>query len=104
MPKITLLPSRSISVCAGQQFEIKCEAKSFPAPQISWRLNWGHTCLGEKRCLARDEDGKSTLVVSDARVSDSGNYSCEAVNPLGATFSMPETIVTIRDCSSSQGN
>ena len=32
-------------------------------------------------------------------MSDAGAYSCEAMNTLGTTFSVPETFVTIRDCS-----
>lgn len=103
MPKITVAPARSISVCAGEQFEISCEAKGFPLPTMNWRLNWGHTCLGEKRCFAFDEDGKSKLAVSDARLTDAGSYSCEAYSTMGSTFSKPETIVTVRDCSSNQG-
>lgn len=79
----------------GHTFTITCEASGFPAPYINWRLNWGHVCE-EPRCTSSSENGVGTLTITDARITDAGAYSCEALNSKGRVFAIPDAIVYVR--------
>lgn len=96
-PRITVVPIRTITSCLGETFKIECHAEGFPVPFINWRLNWGHVC-DEPRCFSTNENGRGILTVTDARYTDQGAYSCEAINSQGRVFAVPDTIVTINDC------
>jgi hypothetical protein len=73
---------------------MECEASGFPSPYINWRLNWGHIC-DEPRCFSTNENGKGVLTITDARLSDAGAYSCEALNSKGRVFAIPDAIVNV---------
>lgn len=80
----------------GGTIEIKCEASGFPAPYINWRLNWGHVCESP-RCFSTNENGKGTLMITDAVREDAGAYSCEALNSKGRIFAIPDAILSVYD-------
>ncbi len=88
---------------SGGTIKIQCEAAGFPEPFINWRLNWGHVC-DEPRCLASNEKGLGVLTIKNARLSDSGAYSCEALNSKGRLFALPDSIVTVYDSGRNPGN
>ena len=87
-------PVRNITVSLGGTIRIECEAAGFPSPFINWRLNWGHVCE-EPRCFSSNENGKGVLTITDARLTDSGAYSCEALNSKGRVFAIPDAIATV---------
>ncbi len=93
-PTIVRGPTRNITVYVGETIRIECEASGFPYPFINWRLNWGHVC-DEPRCVSTNENGKGVLIIKDARVTDSGAYSCEALNSKGRVFAVPDAIVHV---------
>jgi hypothetical protein len=95
-PRIIRGPPRNLTVVIGGTIRIECEATGFPAPFINWRLNWGHVCE-EPRCFSTTENGKGVLTVTDARYTDAGAYSCEALNSKGRVFAIPDAIVTVVD-------
>lgn len=97
IPRITQNPIRNLTSCLGSTFKIECHAVGFPVPFINWRLNWGHTCE-EPRCFSTNENGIGVFTVTDARYTDQGAYSCEAINSQGRVFALPDTIVTIDGC------
>lgn len=97
IPRITQNPIRNLTTCLGSTFRIECHAVGFPVPFINWRLNWGHTCE-EPRCFSTNDNGKGIFTVTDARYTDQGAYSCEAINSQGRVFAVPDTIVTVDSC------
>ena len=97
-PRIIKSPTRTINATLGGTVRIECEASGFPAPFINWRLNWGHVCE-EPRCFSSNENGKGVLTITDARITDSGAYSCEALNSKGRVFAIPDAFVTVYDDS-----
>ncbi len=86
---------RNVTSYPGQTLILECEASGFPVPFINWRLNWGHVCE-EPRCFTKSEAGRGTLTITNARASDSGAYSCEAINSKGRVFAIPDALLTIR--------
>jgi hypothetical protein len=58
----------------------------------------------EPRCLASNEKGLGVLTIKNARLSDSGVYSCEALNSKGRLFALPDSIVTVYDSGRNPGN
>lgn len=40
-------------------------------------------------------NGVGTLIIRDARPSDAGAYTCEAVNNQNSVFANPDAIVTV---------
>jgi hypothetical protein len=93
-PRIVSGPVRTLSVITGETFKLHCQADGLPEPYINWRLNWGHVCP-EPRCFSTQENGRGTLTVTDAQLSDSGAYSCETLNSEGREFAVPDAIVTV---------
>lgn len=93
-PKIIRGPARNLSILVGHTLKIECEASGFPKPYINWRLNWGHVCE-EPRCRSTTENGKGVLTITDARITDAGAYSCEALNSKGRVFAVPDAIVHV---------
>lgn len=93
-PEIVSKPEdRTLRV--GQPLALDCEAKGFPIPTITWMFTGRD---GITRQLPSDDElvavqlrgGPEHLMVTswvqlvEARVSDSGFYSCEATNNLGS--------------------
>ena len=59
---------------SGNTVSLLCKANGIPAPEMRWKFNGTDT-------KKQGED----LVISNAILSDSGIYVCEASNPYGKT-------------------
>ncbi|XP_060586623.1 basement membrane-specific heparan sulfate proteoglycan core protein-like isoform X4 [Ruditapes philippinarum] len=94
-PIITVPPVAEIEVELGGTFTIICEAVGVPTPLIVWRLNWGNIPTGD-RIITTSEEGRGVLTVRDARYSDAGAYTCEAINNRGSIFAIPDALVIVR--------
>ena len=94
-PIITVPPIAEIEVELGNTFTIYCEAVGVPEPLIVWRLNWGNIPTGD-RVSWTNEDGRGVLTIEDARYSDAGAYTCEAINNRGSIFAIPDALVIVR--------
>lgn len=88
--------NRNLTVVIGGTFKLQCKARGWPHPFINWRLNWGHVCE-EPRCFSTNVDGCGVLTVTDARITDAGAYSCEAINSEGRVFATPDTLVDVHE-------
>ncbi|XP_060073482.1 basement membrane-specific heparan sulfate proteoglycan core protein-like [Ylistrum balloti] len=95
VPTIILPPVARIDVDIGGRFTIICEAMGTPTPLIVWRLNWGNIPTGD-RVYVHSTDGRGNLTITDARITDSGAYTCEAINTKGTIFASPDAIVIVR--------
>ena len=84
-----------IEVELGGTFTIICEAVGVPTPLIVWRLNWGNIPSGD-RVTTVSEEGRGVLTVRDARYTDAGAYTCEAINNRGSIFAIPDALVIVR--------
>jgi hypothetical protein len=49
--------------------------------------------------MSKCNDGSSVLIILKARISDSGAYSCEAINNQGREIYPYDAIVTVKRCS-----
>lgn len=94
-PSINIAPPPNIEVEIGGYFTIICEAVGTPTPLIVWRLNWGNIPTGD-RVHVSSINGRGNLTITDARVEDSGAYTCEAINVRGSIFASPDAIIIVR--------
>ncbi|XP_072390119.1 basement membrane-specific heparan sulfate proteoglycan core protein isoform X28 [Diabrotica undecimpunctata] len=92
-PVISRPPPPMVSLNVGEIFEISCTAVGIPTPEIVWRLNWGHV---PAKCRMTSSNGVGTLICENIQVEDQGAYSCEAINIKGATFAVPDTILSVK--------
>ena len=85
-------PPQTVSVEIGHTFTINCTALGVPTPKIVWRLNWGHV---PEKCTMKsipecpqenDNHAYGEITCPDAKESDQGAYSCEAINIKGSCF------------------
>ncbi|XP_061163155.1 basement membrane-specific heparan sulfate proteoglycan core protein-like [Saccostrea echinata] len=94
-PTINVAPPPNIEVEVGGYFTIICEAVGVPTPLIVWRLNWGNIPTGD-RIYVSSVNGRGNLTITDARIEDSGAYTCEAINVRGSVFASPDAIIIVR--------
>lgn len=105
-PTIERPPPPTIRVCPGETVEITCKARGRPIPIISWRLNWGHTCITNEpqrcECVCKRGDGEGKIIIRNVQAKDQGAYTCEAMNnkgPHANLFAIPDAILELKDCS-----
>ncbi|XP_022669215.1 Down syndrome cell adhesion molecule-like protein Dscam2 isoform X3 [Varroa destructor] len=73
-------------VMPGDTFELRCKAKGSPLPEVSWRIDGDHLYKSERHKISSRQNAHETeavLQVADARVEDSGEYTCVASNDIG---------------------
>lgn len=94
-PSINIAPPSNIKVEIGGNISIICEAVGTPTPIIVWRFEWGNIPNG-KRVHVSSVNGRANLTITDARMADSGIYTCEAINVIKSIFASPNTTVLVR--------
>ncbi|KAI6213450.1 Immunoglobulin I-set domain protein [Aphelenchoides besseyi] len=84
-PKFVELLTNSTLV-AGQELVLECQVSTNPLPTIKWWKD-GFQILSDPRLLLyTDRRGVARLNLMDCKVSDSGEYSCEAISSFGRDF------------------
>ncbi|XP_063796284.1 hemicentin-1 isoform X2 [Pseudophryne corroboree] len=73
---------QNVSVLLSETLVMKCESNAVPPPALTWFKDW--TPLVNRSGLMISDNG-SILWVEGAQVTDTGRYSCEAVNIAGKT-------------------
>lgn len=91
-PEVITPPPSLIKLNPGDTFNISCRSTGFPAPLVSWRLNWGHI---PDKCRTTSVNGFGVLTCPNIEVRDSGAYSCELINSVGSTIVSPDTILVV---------
>ncbi|XP_054720927.1 basement membrane-specific heparan sulfate proteoglycan core protein-like [Uloborus diversus] len=94
-PTITQAPPETLTVEEGETVTIVCTAVGNPIPIISWRLNWGNIPTGP-RVSVTSENGRGTVTIRDARQSDQGAWSCEAINSKDGVLAIPDTVLVVK--------
>ncbi|XP_019904855.2 hemicentin-1 isoform X2 [Esox lucius] len=69
-----------ITVTRGGDVTLQCEADGVPRPAVTW-LKDGRPIIGQRGAQVLNEG--RLLQIKDAKVSDTGRYTCVAVNVVG---------------------
>ncbi|CAL1298846.1 unnamed protein product [Larinioides sclopetarius] len=94
-PTITQPPPETLTVEEGETVTIVCTAVGNPTPIISWRLNWGNIPPGP-RVSVSSENGRGTVTIREARQTDQGAWSCEAINSKDSVLAIPDTVLVVK--------
>ncbi|XP_068132710.1 leucine-rich repeats and immunoglobulin-like domains protein 3 [Hyperolius riggenbachi] len=95
LPSFTKMPI-DLTIRAGSTARLECAAVGYPTPQIAWQKNGGtdFPAARERRMHVMPED--DVFFIVNAKVGDTGVYSCTAQNIAGsisanATLTVLET-------------
>lgn len=81
-----------VEVVKGSMVSLECEVVGNPQPQVSWLKNGRR--IDEEQDQSRFYIDKfDTIRIFDARLPDSGRYTCSAVNDIGMDFRSMNLIV-----------
>ncbi|XP_035226040.1 basement membrane-specific heparan sulfate proteoglycan core protein-like isoform X3 [Stegodyphus dumicola] len=94
-PTITQPPPETLTVEEDETVTIICTAVGNPTPIISWRLNWGNIPPGP-RVSVTSENGRGTVTIRNARQTDQGAWSCEAINSKDSVLAIPDTVLVVK--------
>ncbi|CAI9717186.1 hemicentin-1-like [Octopus vulgaris] len=92
VPKIIVRPPEKMHVYSGLIFLLTCQATGIPTPTVHWYRNGKQITKNNSRFSILTS---SDLMVTLARPSDTGLYSCEVTNNQGVD--MASSFVTVRD-------
>nr|XP_034332878.1 twitchin isoform X27 [Crassostrea gigas] len=67
---------------AGQEFKLICCVQCTPTPKVTWTKD-GRDITHNEHYMCQYSSGVCTMEVQSAQVSDTGTYTCIAVNELG---------------------
>ena len=87
-PPKAKIASEQVSVLAGSPATLKCVATGKPEPDITWHRN-GEPVVLDKRVVLSDR----SLFILEAKVEDTGSYSCIAQNSEGLDFASVHMLV-----------
>ncbi|XP_059097029.1 protein vein-like [Tigriopus californicus] len=83
-PQVSPLSKPSSSIDESDNVKLKCKVPiGQPIPEIQWLRN-GQELSSTMRFKIRSKRRRSTLRISNVRHTDSGRYTCKAVNALGS--------------------
>lgn len=83
-PQVSPLSKPSSSIDENDNVKLKCRVPiGQPIPEIQWLRN-GQELTSTFRFKIRSKRRRSTLRISNVRRTDSGHYTCKAVNALGS--------------------
>lgn len=86
-PEFTRPLPISQGVPLGKTYVLECEATGKPMPTPRWLKNGREITMGGRFRSETRDDGLFRLVISEVWEADTGDYSCQASNPLGIATS-----------------
>ena len=85
-----MIHNKTMETEEGHDITIRCEVKGNPTPTITWQRKGG----SKLPATANLTDNHKTLQIANAKIADSGEYVCEAVNSLNMSRSATTVKVT----------
>ena len=76
---------QNTSIPRGKQLVLECEASGKPTPTSRWLKN-GRDIQMSVRIRQEVDGGKYRLIITDMQDGDDGDYTCQASNPIGHTY------------------
>ncbi|RVE59690.1 hypothetical protein OJAV_G00190990 [Oryzias javanicus] len=84
---------RDTTAASGATATLTCHIEGYPKPEVRWFQNEAAVRESSRVTPQQHEDGLCHLLLADLKLSDSGIYTCKAVNKLGeATCSSKLTV------------
>ncbi|XP_052707844.1 twitchin-like isoform X13 [Crassostrea angulata] len=80
---------------AGQEFKLICCVQCTPTPKVTWTKD-GRDITHNEHYMCQYSSGVCTMEVQSAQVSDTGTYTCIAVNELGTEETSSYVVVEDR--------
>ena len=76
---------------SGNSATMRCAAKGFPAPEVSWQKDFGanftaaleHRISTKYDIYGQDNIILNSFVIQNIKAIDTGTYTCSANNPAG---------------------
>ncbi|XP_078079909.1 myosin light chain kinase, smooth muscle-like [Mustelus asterias] len=62
---------------------LQCHVEGYPDPEVIWYKNEDPLTESSRFQINYQEDGSCSLIITDLTQTDSGLYTCKAMNPLG---------------------
>ena len=81
-PKIVIQPVKRITPIESETIELSCKVEVEQFATYQWR----------KDCVQLPNQKKNTLVLTNVRLSDSGNYTCVITNQASSTISINASV------------
>lgn len=76
----------------GESARLHCKLKGSPVIQVTWFKN--NKELNESNTIRMSfVNSEAILDITDVKVDDSGNYSCEAMNDVGSDSCSSEIVI-----------
>ncbi|XP_038837967.1 cell adhesion molecule 3-like [Salvelinus namaycush] len=88
-PQIIMSPGCFMSITEGDTLSLNCSAKGNPAPSYDWLL---------PQSAPNTMEGRSVVTITNMVKSHSGEYTCNATNPLGHSTWTVNVEVTGASC------
>lgn len=101
-PRILTPPPERMDISIGRIFMLSCQADGAPAPRTQWYKDGSKIEGGTNSRVAVFSNGD--LLVTVARKSDSGQYSCEVINDEGIDIAHTQVFVREHDSGCEDGS
>ncbi|XP_065222037.1 basement membrane-specific heparan sulfate proteoglycan core protein isoform X4 [Planococcus citri] len=92
-PRVSLVPTGSVTLFAGQSLSVSCEASGVPVPTVEFGRSPGSYANNRKSGLRN-----TVFNIQSVRKSDEGIYYCRANNSVG--YDSQEIVVYVNDIGS----
>ncbi|KAF6734761.1 Myosin light chain kinase, smooth muscle [Oryzias melastigma] len=86
---------RDTTAASGATATLTCHVEGYPKPEVRWFQSEAAVRESSRVTPQHQEDGLCRLLLADLKLSDSGVYTCKAVNKLGEANLLCQT-----DCKS----
>lgn len=90
-----VLEPKNTDVVVGSNITIQCQANGFPVPTLSWMRKENPFDIQDEKFVKdlRENTGKGSLLIIDAKKEDEGAYECIAKNGVGTVLRKTISVV-----------
>ncbi|MFH4975264.1 hypothetical protein AB6A40_001973 [Gnathostoma spinigerum] len=94
---------RSCTVTENNDAILRCRVEGVPKPIVKWMKDGEEVVTSERLKVEYLEDGTATLTIKNAKVSESGEYRCDATNSLGSAWTVAPLCVATEGALPTEG-